>query len=174
MVSLTCDGAAANITMLKGLGCNFSTGTLKTCFPHPQTGDPVAAFLDLCHMVKLVRNAFCMMKTFVDNEGNTILWHYIEMLHNMQEKKGLHLANKLRAAHIRWQKQPMKVGLAAQIPSCSAADALAECRSIFSEGFAGSKPTKKFIRIMKTAFDIKLAEHVPKTVEEGTLPTEHK
>ena len=45
-------------------------------------------------------------------------------LQKIQESEGLHLANKLKLKHIRWQQQKMKVNLAAQALSSSVADAI--------------------------------------------------
>ena len=35
--SLTCDGASANLSMIKHLGCNFECETVESAFPHPVT-----------------------------------------------------------------------------------------------------------------------------------------
>lgn len=70
------------------------------------------------------------------------------MLHALQVKEKLHLANKLTQNHIYWEKQPMKVYLAVQTLSSSVADALDYCRSILKlPQFEDSLPTIKFIRI---------------------------
>lgn len=94
IVSLTCDGAPANIAMLQELGCSFSDVTrLRTTFPHPATKEPVAAFLDPCHMLKLVRNAFATKGAYLDGDEKIVAWSYVEQLHKLQEKEGLHFAN---------------------------------------------------------------------------------
>ena len=67
-------------------------------------------------MLQLVRNCFGDKKT-IDKEGNFVKWECIERLHDLQEKEGLHLANKLRFAHIAWVKKKMNVKLAAQLLS---------------------------------------------------------
>ena len=59
VVSLTCDGPSVNLSMLKALGANFSPDEITPNFKHPS--DPssnVHIFLDVCHMLKLVRNTF--------------------------------------------------------------------------------------------------------------------
>ncbi|CAB3989249.1 Hypothetical predicted protein [Paramuricea clavata] len=63
-------------------------------------------------------------KVLKDKDGNAIKWQFLEELHKLQESEGLHLANKLRSAHIKWKPQKMKVNLAAQALSSSVADAL--------------------------------------------------
>ena len=97
--SLTFDGAASNVAMMKQLGCNLDLNDLKSHFNHPITETPVHVFLDPCHMLKLVRNSLGDIK---DNnyDTGTVKWCYIESLHKLQEKEGLHLGNKLRASHI--------------------------------------------------------------------------
>lgn len=56
IVSLTFDGCASNIAMLKNLGCNFENQ--KMTFEDPVTKFPIIAILDPSHMIKLIRNAF--------------------------------------------------------------------------------------------------------------------
>ena len=57
-----------------------------------------------------------------------IQWSYLRRLADLQEKEGLVAANKLSQRHMMWQKQKMKVNLAAQTLSASVADALDFCR----------------------------------------------
>ncbi|KAI4794424.1 hypothetical protein KUCAC02_032077, partial [Chaenocephalus aceratus] len=45
----------------------------------------------------------------VREDGQQIMWKYIEELHKLQEKEGLRLGNKLKMAHIQWRNQKMKV-----------------------------------------------------------------
>ena len=115
VVSLICDGPSVNLATLKALGVKLVPGQLTTCFIHPS--DPsccVHVFLDVCHMLKLVCNTLGDLKFLHDKDGNLIQWQYLVNLHHLQESQGLHLANKLRSAHIYWQPQKMKVNLAAQ------------------------------------------------------------
>lgn len=154
IVSLTCDGAAANISMLRSLGCSFDVPGMKTCFPHPETAEPIYVFLDACHMLKLLRNALGVKKVLVDGDGGKVRWKLIEDLHKVQHQEGLHLANKLTQAHVSWEKQPMKVSLAAQVFSISVATALAECRNLNVPGFHETQPTERFIRYVNNTFDI--------------------
>ena len=125
VVSFTCDGPTSHQSMLKALGARLSPDNLQAYFEHPC--DPKAkiyVFLDACHMIKLVRNTMSDWKTLKDSEGNVINWRFLEELHKLQDTEGLHLANKLRARHIDWKPQKMKVNLAAQALSSSVADAL--------------------------------------------------
>lgn len=72
----------------------------------------------------------------------------------MQEQEGLHLANKLRNAHVKFVKQIMKVKLAVQTFSNSVADAIEFCEEINLEQFLGASPTVEFIRKINHLFDI--------------------
>ncbi|CAK1603904.1 unnamed protein product [Parnassius mnemosyne] len=117
IVSLTFDGCASNIAMLKHLGCNFEEGKMK--FEDPVTKYPIMALLDPSHMVKLIRNTFQVYQVFVDENGKKIKWSYLEELNKLQEKEKFHLANKLRYRHIHYHNQKMKVKLATQLFSLS-------------------------------------------------------
>lgn len=74
VISLTCDGASTNLSMIKNLGCTFEFDTVESAFPHPVTKKPVCIFLDPCHMLKLVRNCFGDKKTLIDKDGNFVKW----------------------------------------------------------------------------------------------------
>ena len=51
-------------------------------------------------------------------------WAFINELHKLQEQEGLRLREKLKAAHVNWKKQKMKVNLVAQGLRSSVADAI--------------------------------------------------
>lgn len=156
VVSLTFDGAAANLSMIKTLGCNLDvfSDEFKTSFKHPNTSDGVFVFLDPCHMLKLIRNTLGDKKSVVDGDGNFIKWDYIDNLHKLQDNEGLHLGNRLRSAHILWHKNKMNVRLAAQLLSESVAASLQFCVSEGLPDFEGCEPTIKFIRIFNRLFDL--------------------
>lgn len=155
VTSLTCDGLRCNFTMFKDLGASVEEASaMSTSFPHPVTQDKVYCFLDACHMVKLVRNALSALGCLRDASGASVSWHYIVQLQELQEKEGLHAATKLRAAHIQWQKQKMKVNLAVQTLSASVADAIDFCREDLElPQFKNSEGTVKFIRMFDKLFD---------------------
>jgi hypothetical protein len=156
VVSFTCDGPTSHQAMLKLLGAQLLTGNLQAYFQHPC--DPKAKiyiFLDACHMIKLVRNTMSDWKVLKDKDGKVIKWQFMEELHKLQESEGLHLANKLRSAHIKWKPQKMKVNLAAQALSSSVADALEYCEGKLKlPQFQGCGPTVKFIRVFDHLFDV--------------------
>lgn len=66
-------------------------------------------------MLKLVRNILGASKILIDDQGQEIQWAYLKKLHKLQVAEGFHLGNKLR--HINYEKQKMKVKLAAQLMS---------------------------------------------------------
>lgn len=106
VVSLTFDGAAANLNMATNLGCSFDTDQLVTHFPHPVSGDKVHIFLDPCHMIKLIRNTIGV-RNIMSGEGQ-VKWIFITNLFSLQDAEGLRLANQLTKGHINWQDQKMK------------------------------------------------------------------
>lgn len=116
IIAITFDGAPVNLTMCNMLGCKFIfTTSFQTYFLHPKTQEKVAIFLDPCHCIKLLRNVLADNKSIIDDNGNIIQWEYFMKLHEIQVKESLHLGNKLRESHINYEKQKMKVKLAAQI-----------------------------------------------------------
>ena len=155
VISLTCDGPSCHMSMLKDLGASLNPNQLDPSFPHPSSGERVFVLLDVCHMLKLLRNSFATCGLLKDAEGNIIRWQYLEYLHQIQEKEGLHLANKLRQSHMCWQAQKMKVKLAAQTLSKSVADALEYCRDgLRLPEFENCHATVRFLRTVDQLFDV--------------------
>lgn len=155
VLGITFDGAATNLTMSKLLGSDVRDANSKGYINIDGTEDKIVLHPDPCHMIKLVRNTLGDWKIFIDGEGRQIKWHYLVLLQELQEKEGLHLRNKLRKAHIYFQKQKMKVRLAVQSMSKSVADAIDFCREVLQlREFDGSEGTSNFIRIFNDIFDI--------------------
>ena len=156
VTSLTCDGPSCHISMLTELGLSVDLSNMVTYFLHPQ--DPkrrMYVFLDICHMLKLVRNTFGEWGTLVNRGGEKISWQYLVELHNLQDAEGLRLANKLKKIHINWKQQKMKVNLAAQALSSSVANALEYCgKELKLPKFQGCEATVEFIRMFDHLFDI--------------------
>ena len=150
--SVTFDGAASNFAMCRALGAKIEPSNIQASFQHPVTKQPVFLLLDICHMLKLVRNTLAS-KVILDGEGNMILWSYIDKLEKMQAADGVLLANKLRDQHINFGNQKMKTKLAAQTISCSVA-ALVEYLKMGHQGFKDCGATIKFIRTFNNLFDI--------------------
>ena len=96
------DGASKNISMAEKLGCNIKK--LETSFPHPsKTNEKVHVILDICHMLKLARNAFADIKIFCTPSAEKISWEFVLALYRTQQKDVLNLANKLKSKHDQWQ-----------------------------------------------------------------------
>ena len=143
--NITCDGAAANLAMFAVLGANLNLHEPQPFFCHPNLGYNVYATLDICHMLKLCRNALADFGTFrIDDEE--ISWEFFSRLSKLQDELGLHFANKLSSQHISWQKQKMKVKLAAQTLSRSVSDAMSFLQESGVEGFQDCSATVEFIR----------------------------
>lgn len=156
IVTVTCDGMSTNISTLKLLGCNFDNMTsLQTFFLHPERKEKIFAFLDPCHMLKLVRNTLGDEKTLIDGNGQCVQWSDLVILHNLQENEGMHLGNKLRTSHIDYRNQKMKVRLAAQIFSTSVANALSFCKNNLKlKEFQFCEGTIQFLHTFNDLFDI--------------------
>lgn len=155
IVAVTFDGCPANLTMAKKLGCNLDPKNLKTAFKHPETGANVVIWPDPCHMLKLIRNAFHFYKELVTKSGKYIKWQYLEELHKLQELENFHMANKLRASHINFKDNIMKVKLATQLFSRSVAKALQFlCQILEMEEFRNVDETVNMLLLLNDTFDI--------------------
>lgn len=96
VVCLTMDGHATNVSMCTMLGCQLKLNIepLKPYFAHPSTGELVFVIMDACHMLKLTRN---MLQAYssINSPSGQISWKYITDLNDVQQKEGLHAANKV-------------------------------------------------------------------------------
>lgn len=99
--TVTFDGPACNFAMLDCLGIELSPPlVIKTWFLHPaDSAVNVYAILDVCHMLKLVRNCFASYGILIDDMGGKINWNYVEQLHKLQEAEEFRLDNKLACPH---------------------------------------------------------------------------
>ena len=129
---------------------------LRTHFKHPSNpSQNVYVLLDICHMLKIVRNSFATCTVIKYSTGDLVQWQFIDELHKLQTREGLHLANKLRKPHMQWQTQKMKVNIAAQTLSSSVADAIDFCRQELQlDQFKDSEATTRFIRMFDRLFDM--------------------
>lgn len=162
-VSLTCDGPSCHFAMLRALGADLrNVHDLRTSFIHPADKDKqgdeekqqVHVILDVCHMLKLLRNALAQFGELQSPTGK-IKWQYIEELIKLQNEEGLTLGNKLKMRHLNWESQKMKVKLAAQVISKSVADALVCCNETLKlPQFKGCEATVEFLRTFDAAFDV--------------------
>ena len=156
VTSLICDGPSCHFTMLSTLGASLNPTNLVASFPHPQQPNAkVNVFLDVCHMLKLVRNTFAEGGILIDRNGERVLWQFLVNLQKLSDNEGLRLGHKLKATHIQWWHQKMKVNLAAQALSSSVADAIEYCADVLKlKQFQGSEATIEFIRLFDHLFDV--------------------
>ena len=154
VASVTFDGPSCHFTMSTELGASLTAENLKPYFPRPvQSEKKVHILLDVCLMLKLIRNTLGDGGIIVDGSDKKIFWKYIDNLHKLQDNEGLRLGNKLKPPHIKWKQQKMKVNLAAQTFSSSVADATECCTSTLKlPQFQGSEATLKFIRLFDHLF----------------------
>ena len=154
--ALICDGPSCHFSMLSALGAILKASNMVPYFPHPQDKkEKMYVLLDVCHMLKLVRNTLAEGGILYDKDGGKIEWQYLVQLGMLQHTEGLRLDNKLKMAHIKWKQQKMKVNLAAQAFSSSVADAIEYCANELKlPQFQGSEATVKFLRTFDRLFDI--------------------
>lgn len=152
--SLTFDGNATNIAVAKCLGADLSIAKLKPWFNHPVTKKLVCIFLDICHMLKLLRNTLALNKTFFDSDGREVKWEYFEKLEQLQTSEGMRLGNRLTNRHIFFENQKMKTSLAAQTFSHSVAAAMQYLLNTGDPEFAGCEATIDFTLKVNNLFDI--------------------
>ena len=75
VISVTCDGPSCQFKMFRELGAILKPPNMKPYFDSLESKDhKVYALLDICHMIKLVRNAFNKLSTLLDKDGNKIEW----------------------------------------------------------------------------------------------------
>jgi hypothetical protein len=154
-VSLTADGPSTHLTMMRELGAKLDPDNMVPFFPNPShPSRRVHVILDLVHMLKLVRNSLGSSR-IIKSPSGLVKWEYIENLHNLQEEIGLRAGTKIKKQHIEWQRNKMKVSIAAQTLSTSVADALDFLREdLKMNEFQDSKATSEFIRLFDRLFDI--------------------
>lgn len=93
-------------------------------------------------------------KSVVDGNNRFVKYDFITKLHNLQQSEGLHLGNKLRAAHLAAFRKKMNVKLAAPLLSESVATSLEFCMMEKMPEFFGAEATVKFIRVFNQLFDV--------------------
>ena len=102
VISVTCDGPSCHFTMASELGVSLKADTMMTFFKHPLSSNNVYFFLDICHMIKLVRNTLGHGHVLVDSDEGRISWDFIVSLEKLQREEGLKLGNKLTRNHINF------------------------------------------------------------------------
>lgn len=111
ITSITSDGPSVNFQMFKELGCDLSDlENPKTHFTHPSDiNKKIYCIMDVCHMIKLVRNNFAQLKVLKNRQNEEIKWNFIQNLYDLQKEVGLKFGNKLGKSHMEWTRQKMKV-----------------------------------------------------------------
>lgn len=155
VVSLTFDGTTTNFATATALGSKLKYPDLEPWFKHPSSEERVHVFLDVCHMVKLIRNTLGDWHNLRNGNGDIISWDYFGRMVRFQESVGLHAANKLTRRHLHFKKEIMKVNLALQIFSNSVVDALDYLNiDLGLHDFRNSEHTATFCRIFNNVFDV--------------------
>ena len=95
---VTSDGTATNFDAMRNSGCTFGTklDDMDRSFYFDFFDHKLFFVAEVCHMLKLARNALADVKGFVEYEGRQIKWDYIKSLHKIQEEecfKSLHKIN---------------------------------------------------------------------------------
>lgn len=92
VVAVTCDGAYANSSTFKTLGCDLDQpfDFIKSDFSITSTKANVYFTPDACHNVKLARNALETL-VFKDSNNSLIEWRYIHKLFELQNDMGFKL-----------------------------------------------------------------------------------
>lgn len=78
--------------------------------------------------MKLTTNTLGDFEVVIDKNGKEVNFKYLKLLQEFQERRGLHLANKLRQARIFFSNQNMKVRLVTQLFNKSFVDAPNYCK----------------------------------------------
>lgn len=155
VVGFIFDGATINLSTVKKLGCILTPDHLQTWFLHPIIDKNIFIFPDPCHMVKLIRNTLGDFKVVLNSLKQLVKWQHIVDLYNLQKQEGLHLGNKLKSAHIQYNKQKMKVRFATQVFSKSVVKALEVCKEhLCLPQFQDCSATIEFLSIFNDLFDI--------------------
>lgn len=89
-MSLTCDGPSCHLAMINELGGSMNVNNFKPYFCHPSDSSKlIYVLLDVCHMLKLLRNTLGDYGILKDADGNEIKWQYIERLQKLQGSEGI-------------------------------------------------------------------------------------
>ncbi|KAG0429163.1 hypothetical protein HPB47_023901 [Ixodes persulcatus] len=105
-------------------------------------------------MLNLMSNLLAEKQCIRGGAGRVVAWKYLEALDSLQQQEGLHAANKLRKKHIDFQRQKIKVSLAAQTLSRSVSCAFLFCKEKGIRGFEGVEATAEFAAAVGNIFDL--------------------
>lgn len=155
ILNITFDGLRSNRAMCEAFGASFDPFNIKPWIEID--GRKMFVIFDPPHMMKLIRNKLASYGQF-HRQGQLIQWKYIERLERQRINNNF-VAHKITKEHIQWNKNEMKVKLAAQVFSRSAASALDYLRNEEDVLFTQSEATASFLRIINDLFDIFNSKH---------------
>lgn len=105
-------------------------------------------------MIDLLRNLLNEYEIINVPGTGKAKWQHLEMLHQLQLREGLTLANKLTKQHLEYKTQKMKVRLAVQAISASCASALKYLQTNNYPGFEDTLATEILLEKVDRLFDI--------------------
>lgn len=154
LASITFDGIVTNPSMCAQLNANLDvySNDFKPFFEID--GHRIFILYDPSHTEKLVRNVLGDKKVIYDDENNEIKWLYIERLVRCREDHNFWISHKLNRSHLDFRSNIMKVKIAAETLSGSAADSIDFLMKIGHPWFHNAHHTSTFIRYFNDAFDI--------------------
>ncbi|XP_037075693.1 uncharacterized protein LOC119096838 isoform X2 [Pollicipes pollicipes] len=150
--SFLADGLQANLSMFGHLGVQnlqpkqLQLPIVSNYFLHPATNQKVYVLQDVVHMLKLLRNLLGEYKS-LQLDGEEVSWGYI------QHSEGIRAANKLPRRHVQYEKNKIKVKLAAQLSSNSVGKARLYLEESGHHEFTGVGATGRLILLVDQAFD---------------------
>lgn len=137
---LSCDGYIPNLAMAKTLGCKIEPNEqMNTTFEHPITKQPIAVFLNPCHMMKLVKMCLQSYGNIVDGNGQYVSWAHYELLNKLQNH-GIDFDNKKKIATILDKSHAKSLGFCGE--------------NLKSQDFKEPSATVEFMRTLNDLFDI--------------------
>lgn len=149
----TFDGMTTNFSMMRELGASFDRSDFRPFVLNPVDITEIKIILDPCHMLKLIRNCLHEKSVLYDIHNRKIEWAYFEKLLSHKEKNGF-IVHKLTKAHIDFTTNKMRVNLAAEVLSRSAANCMEFLKNAGVESFDECAGTVNFTRIINDLFDI--------------------
>lgn len=153
IVVISFDGLSTNTATCNLLGACLSQGqNFKPFILNPVNQTKIRIILDPPHMLKLIRNCIGSMDLY-DNSGGKIQFKYFETLSQLREQKDI-VTHRITKEHIAWDRNKMKVALATQLLSSSAAKSMRKLKELGFPDFVDCEPTANFTEKMDKLFDI--------------------
>lgn len=150
--NITFDGMHVNFSTCEEMGASFSIANFNPAIRNPFDNSEVNVILDPCHMIKLVRNYLKNEGVILDGQNREIKWKHFVDLEACRIEHNL-VTHNIRKEHIDVEKK-MKVKLAVQLLSRSAANSFQFLREIGHTGFNNCAGTEEFCRKMNDLFDV--------------------